>query len=47
MIIKVFEKWGSFDELSNERIGEIYNTSKEAIFNNLTYHFKGSNKFDL
>ena len=32
-----------FNELSNEKIGEIYNISKEIDFNNLTYHFKGSN----
>ena len=32
-----------FNELSNERIGEIYNISKKINFNNLTYHFKGSN----
>ena len=31
------------NELSNERIGEIYNISREIDFNNLTYHFKGSN----
>ena len=31
-----------FNELSNERICEIYN-SKTINFNNLTYHFKGSN----
>ena len=32
-----------FNELSNERIGEIYNISKRINVNNLTYHFKGSN----
>ena len=32
-----------FNELSNERIGEIHNISKEINFNNLTYHFKGWN----
>ena len=32
-----------FNELSNKRIGEIYNISKEINSNNLTYHFKGSN----
>ena len=32
-----------FNELSNKRIGEVYNISKEINFNNLTYHFKGSN----
>ena len=32
-----------FNELSNERIGEIYNISKEGNFNNSTYHFKGWN----
>ena len=32
-----------FNELSNERIGEIYNIRKEISFNNWTYHFKGSN----
>ena len=32
-----------FNELSNERIGEIYNIGKEIDFNNLTYHFKSSN----
>ena len=31
-----------FNELSNERICEMYN-SKTINFNNLTYHFKGSN----
>ena len=31
-----------FNEFSIERIGEIYNISKEIYFNNLTYHFKGS-----
>ena len=31
-----------FNELSNERIDEIHNISKEFDFNNLTYHFKGS-----
>ena len=32
-----------FNELSNQRIGEIYNISKKNNFNNLTYHFKVSN----
>ena len=32
-----------FNELSNERIGETYSISKRSNFNNLTYHFKGSN----
>ena len=32
-----------FNELFNERIGEIYNISKGIDFNNLTYHFKDSN----
>ena len=32
-----------FNELSNEKIGEIYNISKEIDFINLTYHFKDSN----
>ena len=32
-----------FNELYNERIGEIYNVSKEINFNNLAYHFKDSN----
>ena len=32
-----------FNELSNERIGEIYNISNEISFNNLTYYFQGSN----
>ena len=32
-----------FNELSNERIGELYNISKKINLNNLTYHFKGSN----
>ena len=32
-----------FNELSIERIGEIYNISKETDFNNLTQHFKDSN----
>ena len=32
-----------FNELSNGKIGEIYNISKEINFNNLTYHFAGSN----
>ena len=31
------------DELSNERMGETYNISKEIDFNHLTYRFKGSN----
>ena len=31
------------NELSNERIGEIYNNSIEIDFNNLTDHFKGVN----
>ena len=32
-----------FNEYSNERIGEIHNISKKMNFDNLTYHFKGSN----
>ena len=32
-----------FNELSNERIGEIYNMSKQIDFNNLTYYFKDQN----
>ena len=32
-----------FNELSNERIGETYSISKRSNFNNLAYHFKGSN----
>ena len=32
-----------FNELSNERIGEIYNISKEIDFNNLAYCYKGPN----
>ena len=32
-----------FNELSNERIGEIYNISNEISFNNLTYYFQDSN----
>ena len=32
-----------FYEFSNERIGDIYNISKETDFNNLIYYFKGSN----
>ena len=32
-----------FNELFNERIGEAYDISKKINFNNLTYHFKGSN----
>ena len=32
-----------FNELSNERIGEIYNISKDIDSNNQTYHFKCSN----
>ena len=32
-----------FNELSSERVDEIYNITKEIDFNNLTYHFKGSN----
>ena len=31
-----------FNEFYIERIGVIYNISKEIHFNNLTYHFKGS-----
>ena len=30
-----------FDEISDERIGEICNISKETDFNNLIYYFKG------
>ena len=30
-----------FYEFSNERIGDIYNISKETDFNNLIYYFKG------
>ena len=35
---------GIFDKLSNKRIGNIYNLSKQINFNNLTYYFnsKGS-----
>ena len=29
-----------FDELSNERIGEIYKMSNQIDFNDLTYYFK-------
>ena len=29
-----------FDELSNERIGEIHNIAKQIDFDNLTYHLK-------
>ena len=32
-----------FNELSNERIGEIYKISKEIDFSKLAYRFKGSN----
>ena len=32
-----------FNELSNQRISEIYNISKKITLNHLTYHFKGSN----
>ena len=32
-----------FNELSNERRGEIYNISKKIDFNSLTYPFKGPN----
>ena len=32
-----------FNDLYSERIGEIYNVSKEINFNNLAYHFKDSN----
>ena len=32
-----------FYELSNERIGDIYNISKETNFNNLICYFNGSN----
>ena len=31
------------DELSHERIGEIYKMSKQIDFNNLTYYFKDQN----
>ena len=30
-----------FEELANERMGEIQNLSKQINFNNLIYHFKG------
>ena len=33
----------TFDELSNERIGEIHNISKQIDFNNLIYYFKDEN----
>ena len=36
-----------FNELSNKRIREIYNTSKEINFTNSTYHFKGSNRINF
>ena len=32
-----------FDELSNERMGEIHNIGKQIDFNNLTYYFKDKN----
>ena len=32
-----------FNELIHEKIGKIYKISKKVNFNNLTYHFKGSN----
>ena len=32
-----------FNELSAERMGEIYNMSKQIDFNNLIYHFKSGN----
>ena len=33
----------TFNELSNERISEIYNMSKQIDFNNLNYYFKDQN----
>ena len=36
-------KYKVFNELSIERVGEIYNISKEIDFDNLTYRFKASN----
>ena len=36
-------KYKVFNELSIERVGEIYNISKEIDFDNLTYRFKVSN----
>ena len=53
-LIKAMEDWCDnnekhwkykevFNKLSSERIGKIDYTSKEINFNNLTYHFKGSN----
>ena len=32
-----------FNELSAERMGELYNMSKQIDFNNLIYHFKTEN----
>ena len=32
-----------FNQLCNERIGELYNISKKNNFNNLTHHSKSSN----
>ena len=36
-------KYKVFNELSIERVGEIYNISKKIDFDNLTYRFKASN----
>ena len=33
-----------YDELSNQRIGEIYKISNQIDFNYLTYYFKDKNK---
>ena len=33
-----------YDELSNQRIGEIYKISNQIDFNHLTYYFKDKNK---
>ena len=38
----LYEKKYIFEEIANERMGEIQNLSKDINFNNLTYYFKGN-----